>query len=88
MPLKVLHERWKCISCAACAAMAPEFWSMETEDGKSHLQGSTARQAPEGPVEERDLGGDEAAGKQNQEAADVCPVQCIHVRRNDTGTPQ
>jgi len=37
MVVKIQHDRPNCIGCAACAAVAPEFWSMN-EDGKSDLK--------------------------------------------------
>jgi ferredoxin len=83
MPLKVLHEKWKCIACNACAAMAPEFWTMETEDGKSHLIGSEKKVFPDGEGEELDISVHPDGEQKNKDAAEVCPVQCIHVRKSE-----
>jgi ferredoxin len=56
---------------------------METEDGKSHLIGSGKRVFPDGEGEELDISGRPDGDRQNRDAADVCPVQCIHVRDDD-----
>ena len=68
---KIVQERKKCIGCGSCIALCPRFWEMG-EDGKSNLKG--ARQNSEGnyEIEIKEVGC-------NQEAADSCPVQVIHV---------
>ncbi|MBT4446079.1 ferredoxin [archaeon] len=71
--LKVIHERPDCISCGACAAILPEFWEMD-EDGLSTLKGATKV----GENFELEISSDDKA--ENEEAAEVCPVQIIHVR--------
>jgi len=74
-PHKIIHFKKDCISCGACAAINPEFWEMD-EEGLAHLKGS-------GPVEdhfEREIS-TEADRMSNQEAADVCPVNIIHIRK-------
>ncbi len=70
---KLQHEREICIGCGACEAVAPDFWKMD-DDGKSNLVDSTEK----GNTQEREL--DDIA--ENQEAAEVCPVNCIHVYEN------
>ncbi len=72
---KITHFKKDCIGCGACAAINPEFWEMD-EEGLSHLKKSTT--TPEG-VEERIITTLEDKAS-NQEAADVCPVQIIHVK--------
>ena len=74
----VLHERWKCIGCGACAAVNPDNWEM-MEDGKSDLHGGNVakEETSEGELQKLEL--DEVG--QNQEAADSCPVNCIHVKK-------
>lgn len=71
--LKVFHERPNCIACGACAAISPEFWEMD-EDGLSTLKGSTKV----GENFELEITEDQKVA--NQEAAEVCPVQIIHVK--------
>ena len=78
---KVVFDRNACIGAAACAAVAPEFWEMK-DDGKAELKGS-----------KKDKDGNEfiiikesqmtdkmkSALKLNKSAAEVCPVQVIHI---------
>ncbi|MFA4907684.1 MAG: ferredoxin, partial [archaeon] len=66
------HDRNVCIGCAACANVAPEYWFMEN-DGKSSVKGHKM----EGPNEVLDI--TDAQYKDNREAADACPVNCIHI---------
>ena len=70
---KVIHFKKDCISCGACAAIAPEFWEMD-EEGLAQLKGSKEK----GETWELDI--DKKEDKVvNQEAADVCPVNIIHL---------
>ncbi|MBT6367807.1 ferredoxin [Candidatus Woesearchaeota archaeon] len=73
----VIHKKKECISCGACAAVAPDYWEMDDE-GMAHLKKS---------VESNDLwtlGIDtEEARVINQEAADVCPVDIISVKEKE-----
>lgn len=75
---KILHNRPDCIGCAACAAVAPQFWEM-SEDGKSDIVGCKKR--PDGweelDIEEKDFAA-------NKEAADACPVNVIHLKNLET----
>ncbi len=68
---KIQHERDICIGCGACVAVAPDFWVMN-EDGKSEIiEGKTILSNTQ-EIEMDDLGS-------NKEAAEVCPVNCIHI---------
>ena len=71
---KILHFKEDCISCGACAAIAPDFWEMD-ENGIAHLKGSVKV----GDHWERTITSEDAKA-QNQEAADACPVQIIKVK--------
>ncbi|MBI5398608.1 ferredoxin [Candidatus Woesearchaeota archaeon] len=72
---KIEHDRPACIGCGACAAVAPEFWYMH-DDGKSDIKGAKAtKKGDEIILEELEL--DDL--KNNMEAAEVCPVNCIHI---------
>ena len=51
MSFKVIHERWKCIGCSACAAVSPEYWIM-ADDGKSDIKNATHKKVAEGTLEE------------------------------------
>lgn len=68
---KVVHERNICIGCGACAATCPAFWEM-ADDGKSVLKGGKATGAETFELEVDELGC-------NKDAAEVCPVNCIHI---------
>lgn len=72
--VKITHEKWKCISCGACAAACPEFWEMG-EDGKANLKGAEYKKTDDGDFGKLII--DEV--KCNKEAEAGCPVQCIHV---------
>jgi len=73
------HNRPDCIGCAACEAVAPEFWEMN-EDSKSDIKGGKNRDDgwQELDFEEKDL-------QLNKDAADSCPVNVIHIVKKGTG---
>ena len=75
---QVQHDRPNCIGCAACAAVAPDFWVM-SEDGKSDIVGCRKRddEWEELDIEEKDF-------TANKEAADSCPVNVIHIINKET----
>ena len=75
-PIKVIHERNICIGCCACEAIAPKYWVMN-KDNKADLVGATK---VEGKDEVYELELDAIEG--NVEAAESCPVNCIHVEEN------
>ena len=72
--MKVIFERPKCISCGSCAAVCHDFWEM-SEDGKSNLKG--AKEDSKTGNEELEI--DKEKIGCNKEAADICPVQIIHI---------
>ena len=82
----VFHLKKDCISCGACAAIAPDYWEMDQE-GLAHLKGSKEFKAVKDSKDallkddhwELDIDTEEAR-VMNQEAADVCPVNIIHVK--------
>ena len=74
--IKVIHERNICIGCCACEAIAPKYWVMN-KDNKADLVGATK---VEGKDEVYELSLDAIEG--NVEAAESCPVNCIHVEEN------
>lgn len=69
---KIIHEREKCIGCGSCVALCPKYWEM-AEDGKAHLLNSIKN--PKTGSDEREVERVEC----NQEAADACPVEIIHI---------
>ena len=73
------HDRPNCIGCAACEAVAPNFWEMNS-DGKSDIK--NGKNVDNGwqqlDFEEKDFNA-------NKEAADSCPVNVIHIVKKGTG---
>ena len=76
---QIQHDRPNCIGCAACAAVAPDFWTMN-EDGKSDIVDCRKR---DDEWEELDI--NEKNFAENKEAADSCPVNVIHIVNKETG---
>lgn len=75
MAYKIVHDRASCIGCGACVAACEKFWSLK--DGKSSLKGAKKIGANfELEVEELNC---------NKDAAEVCPVNCIHIIDLKTG---
>ena len=77
---KVVFDRNACIGAAACAAVAPQFWVMK-DDGKADLVGHKMEDGKQVLVikESQVTDGMKKAWQLNKEAAEVCPVQAIHV---------
>ena len=74
MAFKVLHEKKDCISCGACAAIAPDQWEMDEENMSQLIGGKEVG-------ENWELEFDSDKHKEEYiEAADVCPVRIIHVK--------
>lgn len=73
---KVVHFKKDCISCGACAAIAPQFWELEPS-GLAQLKG--AKEV--GDHWELDIKEEDMAA--HKDAADVCPVNIIHVEEVD-----
>lgn len=73
--MRIIHEREKCIGCGSCAAICSKYWEM-ADDGKAKLLG--AKVVPKSENYELEIEQIEC----NQEAADVCPVQCIHIEKS------
>ncbi len=67
----IVHNRPGCIGCGSCAAIAEEYWEMDN-DGLSNLKGALRKEGKEIKLF--------CQGKEkNKDAADVCPVDVIHV---------
>ncbi|MDA3855267.1 MAG: ferredoxin [Candidatus Woesearchaeota archaeon] len=75
MTYKIVHDRDACIGCAACASVAPSYWSMNS-DGKSDLAGSEKSGNGNEEIRKFDDGTDFDL---NKEGAESCPVNCIHI---------
>ena len=72
--IKIVQEHEKCIGCGSCVAVCPEFWEVG-DDGKANPRKGIAS----GKFIEFEV--DEKSGECNKEAADICPVQCIKVKK-------
>ncbi len=70
--MKITVEREKCIGCGSCAALCPSYFEL-AEDGKSSLKG--AKRDPKTGNDELELNRPGCT----EEAANSCPVQCIHL---------
>ncbi len=70
---KIILERGKCIGCGTCAVLCPLFFEMG-DDGRVDLIGGEKNiDNVEREVDEVSCG---------EEAAQGCPVQCIHIKDN------
>ncbi|MBI4145787.1 ferredoxin [Candidatus Woesearchaeota archaeon] len=84
---RVVFDRKNCIGAAACAAVAPEFWEMK-EDGKADLIGHKVDEQGNQVLilaEHQMTPTMKKALELNKEAAEVCPVQVIHIYDDETG---
>jgi ferredoxin len=72
--IKIIFEREKCIGCGSCSVLCAKYWQM-ADDEKANLLGGKEK---EGGVFQLELEEVEC----NQEAAQACPVQCIHVEKH------
>lgn len=70
--MKITQEHEKCIGCGNCAALCPKYWEM-SEDGKAIIPGG--KKDPQTGNYEMEITNIEC----NQEAADSCPVNIIHI---------
>ncbi len=71
---RVTLDRDECIGCGTCEATCPEHWELG-EDGKTNLKNSRE----EGNKQVKEMEDLEC----NLDAAEVCPVNCIHIEEND-----
>jgi len=71
--VKVVHFKKDCISCGACAAIAPELWEMDAK-GLAQLKGDAkeVNGVWELKIDTKDK-------EKHIEAAEVCPVNIIKV---------
>lgn len=67
---KIVLDQPECVGCGNCESNCPDFWEM-ADDGLSHLKGSQQ----DGKSEVLEI----ETIACNQEAAESCPVSCIHV---------
>lgn len=69
---KIIQEHEKCIGCGSCAIICPKYWQIDDDSNKAKLKGAKLI----GSNFELEIEKVEC----NQDAADACPVQCIHVK--------
>ena len=70
---KIVLARNKCIGCGACVMANDKYYEMR-EDGRSELKGNEKREK-----NLQELGPIEKDYEINIEAAESCPVNCIHI---------
>ncbi len=75
---KLIHDRPVCIGCGACAVIAPEFWEMNDDSKSDIINAKHVGEKQELIIEEKDF-------EINLEAAESCPVECIHLKDEETG---
>ena len=74
---KITIETEECIGCGSCAALCSKFWDLSDDDMKAHIKDGKKNDAGEEfEIKDEDL-------PCNMEAAEACPVNCIHVFVND-----
>jgi len=70
---KIIHQRKKCISCGACAAVCPKFFEMNEKDGLATLKNS------------KKIGKDFELRVDKvdclKDAAEMCPVKIIKIKK-------
>ena len=76
MVKKVVHFKKDCVSCGACEAISPEYWKLDEEGLAQLLKSKEVDDHWELTIDS------EEAAEKNQEAADVCPVNIIHVKED------
>lgn len=78
---KIIYKKNECIGAAVCEAILPERWVLQ-EDGKAILK--NAKKIDEDTYE-LEIEADESQLKLDFDAAEGCPVRCIHIINLDTG---
>jgi len=71
MPV-LIQEHFKCIGCGACAAIEPKDWEMQGDKAAIIDADKFENETYEKKI--TDLG-------QNEDAANSCPVNCIHIKK-------
>lgn len=71
--VKVFHYRDRCVGCANCVLVAPQYWQMNYRDGKADLEGNkTNKNVWVAEVGDEDL-------LFVKKAEQNCPVQVIRI---------
>lgn len=77
---KIIYDREGCIGVAACAAVNPDVWGMDEFNKAKLISGNFNEDT--GRFEKII---DESQLQVNMEAAQVCPVNVIHIIDMETG---
>tara|TARA_Y100000310_G_C20580496_1_gene762732 strand:- start:153 stop:419 length:267 start_codon:yes stop_codon:yes gene_type:complete len=78
---RVVYDRSCCIGAAACVAVQSEKWEINSEDGKADLIGSS--ESLEDGKTSWIVEFDDEDLEKFMEAAQVCPVNVIHIYDED-----
>jgi ferredoxin len=73
--MKVFHYREKCIGCNACVESAPDYWEIDSKDGKANLKHAKISKG----IACRDV--DKLSQEANVNAARDCPVNIIKIQK-------
>ena len=73
----IIHLKSDCINCGACAAICPDFWEMD-EEARAQLKCSKETNG----CQELEICSEESRAI-NQEAANCCPVNIIHIKKKE-----
>jgi len=77
----IVYKKNECIGAFACVAAEPDTWKRVAEEDKADLIGGNLKIGDEEEVYIKEV--DELDN--NLEAAQSCPVNCIHIIDNNTG---
>ena len=72
--IKVVQQHEICIGCGSCIAVCPDFWEMGGDGKAKPRKGIKAGNNFEFEIDEAKIGC-------NREASEICPVQCIKIKR-------
>ncbi|MDP4012859.1 MAG: ferredoxin [Candidatus Nanoarchaeia archaeon] len=79
---KIVYKRGDCIGAASCVGALPEYWSLN-EDGKADIKDFTT---PDGnKTQELIIEAELEDLEKHRHAAEVCPVNIIHIYDLETG---
>lgn len=79
---KITFDRKVCIGAASCVGVLPEDWSLN-EDGKADLKNAVSEDGNNNQILIVEL--DEKQLEAHKHAAEVCPVNVIHIFEVETG---
>ncbi len=72
--ITVSHKRNDCIGCGSCVLLAPNHWSMDSDDGKANLKCSkwNGKEFKVVKIDEDEI-------EENILAANACPIGIIRI---------